>query len=72
MANRIACTGLERRIMMGRVNKAGTAFTGMTTDVTSDVLKSVIEFIGPGNTKPVTVDGKPMYQIEVRLIESGK
>lgn len=40
---RIACTGLAGRIMSGRVNKAGDAFIGSPKDVTSDVLKAVID-----------------------------
>lgn len=41
--NRIACSPLTGRIHSGRVNKQGTAFVGEKTDVTSDVLRSVIE-----------------------------
>ena len=43
MSARIAVSPLTGRIHMGRVNKAGTAFVGQKTDVTSDVLRSVIE-----------------------------
>jgi len=43
MAARIATSPLSGRIQMGRVNKAGNCFIGTTTDVTSDVLKAVIE-----------------------------
>lgn len=43
MATRIACTALTGRIMMGRVNAAGTQFVGTKSDVTSDVLKAVID-----------------------------
>ena len=43
MASRIACSPLSGRIHMGRVNKAGNAFVGEKTDVTSDVLRAVIE-----------------------------
>lgn len=41
--NRIACTALTGRIVMGRVNKEGSAFTSEKKDVTSDVLKAVID-----------------------------
>lgn len=41
--SRIAVSPLTGRIHQGRVNKAGTAFVGQKRDVTSDVLRSVIE-----------------------------
>lgn len=40
---RIACTALTGRIMAGRVSKDGLSFTGTPKDVTSDVLKAVID-----------------------------
>lgn len=43
MSTKIACSPLTGRIHMGRVNKAGNAFTGEKKDVTSDVLCAVIE-----------------------------
>jgi hypothetical protein len=43
MSQRIACSPLTGRIHMGRVTKDGTAFTGEKKDVTSDVLRAVIE-----------------------------
>lgn len=43
MATRIATAALTGRIYMGRTNKAGNAFAGQKTDVTSDVLKAVID-----------------------------
>jgi hypothetical protein len=43
MTSRIACSPLTGRIHAGRVNKQGTAFVGEKRDVTSDVLRSVIE-----------------------------
>lgn len=43
MASRIATSPLSGRIHSGRVNKAGDSFVGIKTDVTSDVLKAVIE-----------------------------
>lgn len=42
MSNRIATSPLTGRIHMGRVNKAGDAFVGTKSDVTSDVLRAVI------------------------------
>jgi hypothetical protein len=43
VTSRIACTALTGRIMSGRVNKSRDAFIGVKSDVTSDVLKAVID-----------------------------
>lgn len=43
MTTRIATSPLTGRIHQGRVNKAGDAFIGEKRDVTSDVLRAVIE-----------------------------
>jgi hypothetical protein len=43
MAEHIATSPLTGRIHSGRVNKAGNAFVGEKRDVTSDVLRAVIE-----------------------------
>jgi len=43
MSTRIATAALTGRIYMGRTNKAGNAFSGQKKDVTSDVLKAVID-----------------------------
>lgn len=43
MTQRIATAALTGRIYMGRTNKAGNAFSGQKKDVTSDVLKAVID-----------------------------
>lgn len=43
MSNRIACSPLTGRIQQGRLNKPQNAFVGEPTDVTSDVLRAVIE-----------------------------
>lgn len=68
MSARIACTAISKRIQMGRINKAGTAFVGNPVDVTSDCLKAVIDKIGAGNTETITSDGVPVFEIEVRRI----
>ncbi|ANI14437.1 hypothetical protein A9C11_23240 [Pseudomonas citronellolis] len=55
---RIACTALTGRIMSGRVNKAGDSFTGTPKDVTSDVLKAVIDKLKHhGGSFDITCDG---------------
>ncbi|CAE6899696.1 hypothetical protein [Paraburkholderia domus] len=63
---RVACTALLKRIKAGRPNKAGNSFIGGGDDVTSDCIKAIIEFVGVGGIHEVTVNGKPMYEIEVR------
>ncbi len=66
----IACAALSGRIYAGRVNKAGTAFLDGKQDVTSDVLKAVIDKVKPGHVETVTVDGAPRYEIEVREVSA--
>ena len=43
MSTRIATSPLTGRIYMGKVNRTGDTFLGQKTDVTSDVLRAVIE-----------------------------
>ena len=43
MSQRIACSPLTGRIYSGRLNKMQTAYVGEKLDVTSDVLRAVIE-----------------------------
>ncbi len=67
--NRIACTALTGRIVMGRTAKDGSSFVGVKQDVTSDVLKAVIdkaefhggsfEIEGGGSRWVVTVTKEP-------------
>ena len=65
---RIATAALSGRIFAGRVNKAGDIFLDGKIDVTSDVLKAVIDKVTPGYIATVEVDGKPKYEIEVREV----
>jgi hypothetical protein len=65
---RIACTALQKRIVAGQPNKDHLTLRGGGQDVTSDVLKAVIEFIGVGCTKPVTKNGVPVFEISVRAV----
>ncbi len=61
----IAVSPLTGRIYQGRVNKAGTAFVGQKKDITSDVLRAIIEkavyhrgvfeIVGGGTKYTVTV-----------------
>lgn len=69
MSSRIACSPLTGRINMGRVSKTGTHFIGEKRDVTSDVLRAVIdkadfhggsfEIEGGGEKWTVTVKKEP-------------
>ena len=43
MTTRIGVSPLTGRIFQGRINKKGDAFIGEKKDITSDVLRSVIE-----------------------------
>ncbi len=43
MTARIGVSPLTGRVFRGRVNKAGNAFVGEKQDITSDVLRAVIE-----------------------------
>ena len=43
MAARIGVSPITGRIFSGAVNKSGTVFVGTKRDVTSDVLRAVIE-----------------------------
>jgi len=43
MTQRIATSPLTGRIHLGRVNKSGDSFAGEKRDVTSDVLRAVVE-----------------------------
>lgn len=62
---RIACTAIGKRIVAGRIKKSGLGFQGEPDDVTSDVLKAVIDKIGIGGEHIITVDGKPLFSIKV-------
>ncbi len=68
MSIRIACTALLKRIKAGKVSKDGLDFVGKPIDVTSDCLKAVIDFVGPGHTVTVEADGVPAYEITVKAL----
>lgn len=65
---RVQCSPFTEIIYAGRINKAGTAWAGEKTDVTSDVLGAVIQKVGAGNIITVNQNGKPAFEIEVRAI----
>lgn len=63
---RIQCSPITGTIYAGRINKAGDAWAGKKTDVTSDVLGAIIQKIGAGNIITVNENGVPAFEIEVR------
>jgi hypothetical protein len=68
---RVACTW-NKRIRAGHPNKDGLSFRCGGDDVTSDVLKAIIEYVQPGNSITVTENGVPMFEIEVRMSDAAK
>ena len=71
----IATSPLTGRIGMGRVNKAGNAFIGEKTDVTSQVLQAVIEKAQyHGGTFDIEGGGRKwlVTVTEVAAVELGK
>jgi hypothetical protein len=66
---RVQVSPLTNLIYVGRINKAGDAWSGEKTDVTSDVLGAVIQKIGVGNVITVNANGVPAYEIEVRALQ---
>lgn len=67
---RVACTALGKRIMAGRVSKDGLDFIGSPVDVTSDVLKAVIDMVGVNGTHNVTCDGSPVFEITIKDLKN--
>lgn len=62
--NRIACTALTGRIQLGRVSKDKTSFVGIPVDVTSDVIKAMMDKLEHhGGTMDITENGKPVATI---------
>jgi hypothetical protein len=65
----VATVGPLPRICCGYINKAGDAFLSGKTDVTSDVLKAVVEYIGVGQEAQVKANGAVRYVIRVVEVE---
>lgn len=68
---RVGMAALSKRIYVGRILKDGVTWRDGKQDVTSDVLKSFVDFVTPGFEIDVTVDGKPKYRIRVTEIVDG-
>lgn len=64
--NRIATSPLTGRIHQGRVNKAGNAFVGEKKDVTSDVLKAILDKAEYHGGEFEIVGGSAKYTVTVK------
>lgn len=69
---RIATSCLGDCIFAGRVKKSGAEWCEGKQDVTSDVLKAVVDFVKPGHTMTINVNGSARYEITVKTLESRK
>lgn len=67
---RVQTSPLTNTIYAGRISKTESAWQGEKYDVTSDVIGSIIQYVGPGNVISVNENGKPAYEIEVRVIKA--
>lgn len=65
---RVATAMLSRMIYAGKLNKKGTAFLANKTDVTNDVIKAMIEYVGVDEVLVVKLGGKPVYEISVTKV----
>jgi len=65
---RVATSALTKTIYAGKLNKKGDSFLTGKTDVTSDVLKSIIDYVGIDETHVVSISDKPIYEISVKKV----
>lgn len=64
MNHRIACAGISGRILLGKVSKDKLSFVGTPADVTSDVIKAMMDkLVHHGGTMDITEDGKAVATI---------
>jgi hypothetical protein len=66
----IGMAALSDSIFAGYTCKDGKTWREGKVNVTSDVLKSVVQFVKPGHVVTVNVNGNPKYEIAVREILS--
>lgn len=68
---RIATAALSGRIYAGIPDASNRSFKGATKDVTSDVLKAIVDKAAAEGTQCllVTVNGAPQYEIVVRRLQ---
>ena len=65
---RIATSAITKTIYAGKINKKGDCFLTGKVDVTSDVLKSIIDYVGVNETYIVNINGCPTYEIFINKI----
>jgi len=61
---------LSNQIFVGRLCKDGRTWKEGKQDVTSDVLRSIIQYVEPGHEITVNAGGVPKYRIRVTEISS--
>ena len=60
-------------VYAGRLTKCGTKWrTGQQHDVTSDFLRTIVEWVGVGKTRKINVGKKPKYSVSVTDITKNK
>lgn len=62
---RVAAAALSRRIFAGRPTKDGMGFKEPRYDVTSDVLKAVVDHIGMGMQADIVSEGELICTIKI-------
>lgn len=73
VAASVLCHDIKNdKILAGTISKDGKRFLSDKTDVTSDVLKAIVDYVGVGYEIEVTVDKKPKYKISVKEINNEK
>lgn len=60
---------LENRIYAGKLKKNEKEFRVGKVDVTADVLRSIVEFIGAGHSLVISVNDIPKYSIAVTEVK---
>lgn len=64
----VGIAALSNRIFVGRLCKDGRTWKEGKQDVTSDILKAIIQYVEPGHEIDVNVGGVPKYRIRVTEI----
>lgn len=66
---RVKVSPLTNIIYAGSLIKNGTLWGANQTDVTSDVIGAIINYVGDDQKITVNKDSKPAYEISVRKIK---
>lgn len=62
---RLATAALSNNIYAGYPTRDGKGLREPRHDVTSDAVKAIIEHVGVGKSKVITIDGNPTYEISI-------